>query len=257
MAIPTKETALAGWFLPQPDETAPALILLPGHASNKGELLGIGRYLWQAGFACLLFDYRGAGNSGDVLSTLGYRETDDTLAAVAWLAEFRPEAPIGLLGYSMGASTAILAAARDPRIGAVVADSGFTSQRELIDYQVRRVLRVPVAPAAVVAAADRLLRRRQGFQLAAVDPRAEIHRIAPRPIFIIHGELDTVVPVAHAHELYEAGGVPKSRWIVDGAPHIGGYFVDRARYCDTVATFFTEGLRSSASAARTDAAAAG
>lgn len=238
--IPTSGGSLSAWLIPGEREDVPVIIPLAGHGGNKGDLLGIARYLWQAGAHCLLFDYRGAGSSEGRGSTLGYRETEDTLAAIDWVSNTSPGRPIGLLGYSMGGAVAIMAAARDPRVGAVVADSAFASQRSLVAYQVRRAVRMPATP--VVVATDRLLQRRHGFRLSFVEPRAKVAEIAPRPLMLIHGSLDSVVPVEHAYELHAAAKEPKRLWIVEEAPHVGAYFVDRLTYCREVSGFFRDVL---------------
>lgn len=240
VSIPVADGSLAAWLIPAARADAPLIIPLAGHGGNKGDLLGIARYLWQEGFTCLLFDYRGSGMSAGRGSTLGFRETEDTLAAIDWAARNVPDRSVGLIGYSMGGAIAILAAARDERVRGVVSDCGFASQRNVIDHQVRRTLRVPSAP--IVAAANRLMERRQGFRFDHVEPRAQVQRIAPRPLFVIHGGRDDVVPVSHARELYAAAGEPKRLWIIEDAPHVGGYFVDRPTYCRAVAGFFADAL---------------
>lgn len=253
VSIPTDGESLDAWFIPAEDARAPVIIPLAGHGGSKGDLLGIARYLWQTGFSQLLFDYRGAGRSPGNNSTLGYRETLDTLYAIDWVAQQVPGAPIGLIGYSMGGAIAILAAAQDKRVGAVVSDCAFASQRDAISHVVQRTLRLPSGP--FLAAADRMMERRQGFRFESVEPRAQVHRIAPRPLFIIHGDQDEIVPVSHAYELYEAAGEPKRLWIVEDAPHVGGYFADRPRYCHEVASFFSDALTRRAHDAPQDAVA--
>jgi len=240
--IPTERGTLPAWLIPAQRKDAPTIVPLAGHGRTKSDLLGIARYLWQAGFSCLMVDYRGIADVDGIRSTLGFRETDDVLATVDWLARRIPDSPIGLLGYSMGGSIAILAAARDPRIRAVVSDCGFASQRDVVAFHVRRRVRVRPASTAVIAATDALLRWREGFAMAGVEPRAEIARIAPRPVFIIHGGRDDIVPLEHAEEMFSAAGEPRRLWIIDDAPHVAGYFVDRLRYCREVTSFFLEAL---------------
>ena len=70
----------------------------------------------------LLFDHRGRGSSEGELISLGYYETLDTLAAIGYSLSRAPEVPLGLIGYSMGAAVAVMAAARDERVKAIVAD---------------------------------------------------------------------------------------------------------------------------------------
>jgi fermentation-respiration switch protein FrsA (DUF1100 family) len=61
-------------------------------------------------------------------------------------------------------------------------------------------------------------------------------------VLIIHGTRDSVVPVAQAHELYDAAGEPKQLWILEGIPHCSAYFADRIGYSRRVADFFSHAL---------------
>ncbi|MBX6341411.1 MAG: alpha/beta fold hydrolase [Thermomicrobiaceae bacterium] len=247
LSIPAEDVSIPGplgrlpaWLLPAPDPAAPTIIALHGHGGCKSDLLGIGKALWQRGFNCLVFDYHGAGLADGSGSTLGYRETADALAVIQWVAEHLPGSPIGLIGFSMGGAVAILAAARDERARAVVTDCAFASQREVVAHNIRRHLHVPATP--FIQVADVLLASRRHFRFSDVEPRAEIGRIAPRPLLLIHAGADAVVPVHHAWELYEAAGEPKEIWIVDGVPHCGAYFHDRPSYCERVGRFFADAL---------------
>jgi uncharacterized protein len=58
--------------------------------------------------------------------------------AVGYALSKAPGLPLGLIGYSMGAAVAVLAAARDERVGAMVADSPFASERGLVRHLLRR-----------------------------------------------------------------------------------------------------------------------
>jgi fermentation-respiration switch protein FrsA (DUF1100 family) len=69
-----------------------------------------------------------------------------------------------------------------------------------------------------------------------------VGRLAPRPLFIIHGDADSLVPVHHAQMLYEAAGEPKELWRLPGVDHVGAYFADRSQYIDRVTEFFRTGL---------------
>jgi fermentation-respiration switch protein FrsA (DUF1100 family) len=66
--------------------------------------------------------------------------------------------------------------------------------------------------------------------------------ISPRPLLLIHGSADKLVPVEHTHAFYAAARDPKERWLIEGAEHCGGYFADRVTYVDRVAAFFEQYL---------------
>ncbi len=231
--------ALTGWWLPRPESHA-VVIGSHGHSGSKDDMLGIGTSAWRAGFNVLLFDYRGRGDSDPWPHTLVSREVDDLLAAVAHARARVAGARVGVVGFSMGAAVAIMAAAREPAISALVADSAFTAVADVVAHGVRRTLGIPPAP--LVRAADEVLARRHGYRFTRARPIDAVGAISPRPIMIAHGAADSTVPVEQARRLFAAAGQPKQLWIAEGAEHCGGYFADREGYCTRVNAFFAQYL---------------
>ncbi|MGQ9876708.1 MAG: alpha/beta hydrolase [Chloroflexus sp.] len=232
---------LVGWWLPRP-ETNAVIVCSHGHNGRKDELLGIGSYCWRAGYNVLLFDYRGRGESDAWPKTLVSREVDDLLAALQYVRQRMPDAAIGVIGYSMGAAVGILATARDQSVRALVADSSFTTGDDVVADAVEKVLRVPLRP--LVHLADTIVAWRHGYRFSQARPIDVIGQIAPRPVFLIHGVDDSLVPVCHVRQLYAAAREPRLVWEIPGAEHCGGYFVDRVGYCRRVVEFFDQYLRS-------------
>lgn len=227
---------LTGWWLPRPDSRA-VVIGSHGHSGRKDDLLGVGTSIWRAGCSVLLFDYRGRGNSDPWPHTLVSREVDDMLAAVEYARGRVAGARVGVIGFSMGAAVAIMAAAREPAIAALVADSSFTSVADVVAHGVRSTFgRIPPAP--IIHAADALLVGRHGYRFTRARPIDAVSVIAPRPILIVHGGGDTTVPAEHARRLFAAAGEPKQLWVAPDVEHCGAYFLDRPAYCDRVNAFF-------------------
>ena len=56
-----------------------------------------------------------------------------------------------------------------------------------------------------------------GFQI--ISPVTYVAGISPRPLLLVHGSQDDVVPVTHAEEMYAQAGQPRELEIVDGAGH--------------------------------------
>lgn len=225
---------LRGWWFPRP-ESDQVVIGLAGHRRAKHELLGIGSGLWRAGKNVLLFDFRGCGESDWAPQSVGHKELLDARAAVDFAARKQPGARIGLVGYSMGGAVALLVAAPDPTVRAVVADSAYDSLRGVVAHAYAR-RGVPGRP--LLALADRINRRAYGYSFTDLRPVDAIPLLAPRPVLLIHGATDNVTPVSHARALYAAAGEPKELWIAEGAPHCGAYFQDRAYYVNRVAALF-------------------
>lgn len=157
----------------------------------------------------------------------------DLAAAIDWAAERRPGSRISLLGFSMGAATSILVAARDRRVERVLADSPFADIHGVI-ASAARGMHLPPVPLALV---DLVTGLRYGCRFREVQPVDVVAEIAPRPLLIIHGTQDHVIPVEHAHRLADAAGDGCELRIVDGVDHCGAYFADRPGYIERAAGF--------------------
>ncbi len=234
---------LRGWWFPRPG-TQRVIIGCPGYRGSKSDLLGIATRMWHSGFNLFIFDYRGHGSDRGTPVTLAYREMADFFGALNYVLQRMPDAQVGVLGYSMGASVAIMGAARRPEVRAVVADSPFSTHADIVSYRVSQVIHLPGRPIADLT--DHLLPYVAGYHFSDVMPLRDVAAIAPRPLLIIHGTADTAIPVRHARLVYAAAGEPKELWLAEGAQHCGAYFQDRAAYCARVSTFFAEHLAETA-----------
>jgi uncharacterized protein len=226
---------LRGWWLPS-REPKRTVIALHGHRGAKHHCVGVGAALWRRGANVLLFDHRGRGSSDGEFLSLGYFETLDTIAAINYVLSRAPGLPLGLIGYSMGAAVAVIAAARDERVEAIVADSPFASEREIVRALLRK--RVNRLSRPIAALAEHLL----PYDPGEVEPLREVAKIAPRASLFIHGLLDTTCAPEDSLKLYEAVGESKELWLLEGAGHCDAYFADREMYCSRVAIFFEEHL---------------
>jgi ABC-2 type transport system ATP-binding protein len=125
----------ASFFTPAGQERLPAILLAPGFGETKYAVAPEAEYLARAGFAVLTWSPRGTGASGGQigLDSPDY-EVRDTSQLVTWLARQprvlldRPGDPrVGITGASYGGGLALLAAADDHRINAVVAQSAWNN----------------------------------------------------------------------------------------------------------------------------------
>lgn len=99
---------------------APGVVLVHMLSRNKGDWGNLGDRLQDAGLTALAIDLRGHGNSSGSAQSLPDM-VQDVQAAVRWLSArqgVRPEA-IGIVGASLGASLAMLAAAELPSVRAL------------------------------------------------------------------------------------------------------------------------------------------
>ena len=233
---------VTGWYMPYPQATA-TIIVCPGYRGRRSDVLGTCAHLWKAGYNVLGFEYYGHGDVVGKPITLGYREIHDFLGAVAYARQREPQARLGVVGYSMGAAVAIMAAARSSEIEAIIADSAFATHRNVVAFAVKQTLHVPFIFFDWVT--DLLLWLRAGYHFNQVEPLRDIACIAPRPLLIIHGMKDTVVDPRDATLLYEAAGGPKELWLLPDSEHCGAYFEDRVVYVNRIVSFFDRYLKDS------------
>lgn len=242
VTFPSREdgVALSGWFMPAlAGESARSVILLHGQHGNKGDeylgFLPLARALAERGYNVLTFDLRGHGQSEGSHRSFGYYERRDLSGAVDYL-ESRGAAGewVGVIGFSMGAGTALLTAAEDERLAAVVADSAYADIRELVERELPSASRLPEYFTPVTLTMARLL---LGIDLDQAAPEKVVARLAPRPLLLIHGTEDATVPLAHAERL--AAAYPRaSLWAVPGVGHVGAYLAQPEEYLRRVEQVF-------------------
>jgi dipeptidyl aminopeptidase/acylaminoacyl peptidase len=235
---------LHGW-LAITSPHAPTIILAHGFKGTRASMLPWARFLSAAGYNVLLFDDRGCGQSDGWGIGLGATEPNDVVGAVRYL-ESRSDLTnkrYGALGVSLGAGVVLLAAAREPALVAVVADSAWADERPQLD----RMSSVPVGRFSlpVLPYEPTLVDALIDARLEATSPIAAIGKIAPRAVFLIHSADDqnTTTPLTGEAQLYIAAGQPKQQWIAPSGGHVGALAAHPAEYQQRVLAFFAQYLR--------------
>lgn len=224
---------LKGW-LAENEGSDSVIILCHGHGSNRGRMLPFAEFLHRGGYSVFLFDFRAHGENPGDIATLGWLEPMDLMGAAGYVEEKLDPESIGVMGFSMGGATAITTAGQISEIEAVVADSAFADRADVIS----RIVNVPpvswMVPALVGV---------QGISMSENLPRDYAGNISPSALMIIQGDMDHLVSVDDAELLYARAGEPKELWIVEGAPHVLSYLVEKYEYEKRVLEFFGSHLR--------------
>lgn len=179
---------------------------------------GLAGSLQAEGFSTLIFNFRGCGQSGGDLDAAAWRR--DLSNAVDYVAGTLRSSLLFIVGFSAGAATSVSVAAQDPRVDAVAllaCPASFNSLRReenarALLEQCRRVgtIRDPAFPPSL---------KKWGAGFVEASPERWIARISPRPVLIVHGEADDVVPVQDARRLYAKAGEPKELVLLPALGH--------------------------------------
>eukprot|EP00163_Fabomonas_tropica_P021662 TRINITY_DN37797_c0_g1_i1.p1 TRINITY_DN37797_c0_g1~~TRINITY_DN37797_c0_g1_i1.p1 ORF type:complete len:388 (-),score=69.45 TRINITY_DN37797_c0_g1_i1:91-1254(-) len=231
---------LRGWHVP-PKGTPKdvAAVLVHGGGRDRRAFLRHVPIFHDNGYSCLLFDFSEHGCSDGTGRgfTYGVREHHDVTAAVRFAKDTLKFKHIVVVATSVGATASIMAAALDTNIDAVVAENPLTRAEELlqniywkgIDYFLgkrwsrnlvtRAFGRILVAVFLMRIGAieeDHLWSTHKG----AIDL---VHAISPRPILIMHGTNDNIIPHSHSERIHAVAREPKEIWLAKGAVHCALY----------------------------------
>jgi len=196
---------LAGWWIPSASGTGPGgptVVLAHGWSSNKSDLLDRAAILHPA-YNLLLLDFRNHGQSERANTTQGVREAGDLRAMLDWLEESKAPEQIVVLGVSMGGAGALVEAAGDDRVDAVIVESTHATLANAVQARLEAggyPLSIPGNWAALLGA---LLRT--GVDMSSADPLQAITRLDDRPVLIITGGHDQSIGSNDAEALRDAG----------------------------------------------------
>lgn len=229
---------------PAAAEPPAAAILCHGMESDKEseKLLSLGRALAARGILGLRFDFACSGESEGKFEEITYSgEAEDLNAAFSFMLQYRVK-KIGILGSSMGGTAALLFAAGETRVAALV------------------TIAAPLHPEKFT---DRLLSpeeaeqwRREGFihyhgrriNVSLLDDLQTINvpQAAKKircPVLVIHGDADETVPVEEAHELSARLQGPNKLLILPGGDHRLSDPSTRAEALEEAVRWMTRHLR--------------
>lgn len=222
---------LSAWHTP-PQNGA---VILVGHGYADVRSPELHATLARHGYGVLSWDFRAHGKSEGTLCTMGYHEALDVEAALDF-ALAQPEVEwVGLWGGSMGGIAGIRVAAHRPEIRALALDS--------VPATVEAAVEITVRPAALRSLVQYVSEREGRFTLEQLRSIDQIGSISPRPLFIMQGTADKLIPVDSGQRLYDAAGEARSLWIVPGAGHLVAHYASQQAYQRRVIGFFDGALQ--------------
>ncbi|HEY5594811.1 MAG TPA: alpha/beta hydrolase [Nitrospiria bacterium] len=200
---------LNGWFVPGTGSPE-VMIWFHGNAGNISHRVdNLRRFHDELGLSVFIFDYREYGRSEGSVSEEGtYRDAE---AALDYLKSRTglPAERIIYFGRSLGAAIAVELALKSPP-RALILESPMTSIRDM-------------ARAALPYLPVGFLIRTEYDSLSKI---GKIHR----PLLILHGDRDEVVPFEQGRRMFEAANPPKEFYVIPGASHNDTYLVGGSPY---------------------------
>lgn len=175
------------------------------------------------------------------MTTIGYEEGDDVVAAAAYLRsrdDIDPEL-IAVWGHSLGAVAVINAAAADPNLRAVIAESGFPNLEPDVSTPIVKALtgRPPVPTTGWVLW---FMERETGVPVGQLNLYPALAQISPRPILFIHGLADEIVLPMNSERMYAAATQPKTLFLVPNGDHGVLNHMDPAAYSQQIRQFLAQ-----------------
>ena len=231
---------IKGWYVPAKSASKKTLVMVHGITANRDWFMRTGMLaMVHDEYNVLAIDLRAHGESEGRVTSFGYHESLDVIAAVKYL-KGRGLDQVALYGVSLGGASAIRAAAVLPEVRAVVSDCAYATVRHAFAgfITMAKVPSPQLVAAATVARANRLV----GVDMADTEPLTQVGKLAPRPFFVIHGEKDKNVSVENSRLNFEAAGngLKKDLWIVPGGIHAESVLAQPAAYRQRLLAFLEQ-----------------
>ncbi|OMF63496.1 alpha/beta hydrolase [Paenibacillus sp. FSL R5-0766] len=204
------DNTIRGTFFPASISSGTAnnktIIIVHGYTSNrlvKGRTPKLVEHFVPKGYNVLAFDLSSQGKSDGDLITLGLHEKYDLLGAVDYLKS-RDHAGdhIGVIGFSMGAATSLLATSESDDIQAVIADSPFRNAGLFLREGLPFFSGLPAFPFSYTSTwmADWVF----NVDLDSVSPMDAVKKMQDKPVMLIHGTGDQQISYKNTEKIYES-----------------------------------------------------
>ena len=206
---------LTAWWMPNGKPERAPVVILHGLGASKAHMIDYILLAQEQGNPTLAIDFRGHGGSDPSLTSIGFYESRDAEAAMEFVRTRGAGDPV-LWGTSMGAVSALLAAARDGSAAGVIADAPFDTYRNTVLHHAKLMYGLSEFP--FVALAFPMIENRARFRVADVDclqAAGQIHA----PMLVLAGEEDQRMPPAMVRTIYERAPGPKEFWVIPGEGH--------------------------------------
>ncbi|MDD4238023.1 MAG: alpha/beta hydrolase [Desulfotomaculaceae bacterium] len=188
-----------------------------GSKEGGGRAVVLAEEMGKRGYATLLFDFSGCGESEGAFADITLTGHIECLASSVDYGLACGFQRVITLGRSFGGTTVLCHAALDKRIAGVCTWAAPAELSKLFNAfrEKENAKLIPLTDlSGTVMVSERFF-----TDLEQHDPAHSAAMIAPRPLLVMHGQSDAVVPVANALLISSSAGTPKELRIIPQADH--------------------------------------
>lgn len=191
-----------------------------GGKEGGGKALVMAEELGKRGFSSLLFDFSGCGESEGSFSDISLTgHINDVKCFVGHCLELGFKTII-TVGRSFGGTAVLCHGGSDQRVAGVSSWSAPADPYSLFSARLKNVLLPENGLVPISGQGGTVFVKKCFFEdLRRHNVPACASLISPRPLLVVHGETDDVVPLPNAENIYNVAGDPKTIRIISGADH--------------------------------------
>ena len=179
----------------------------------------ISRQLVELGFAVLRFDFTGLGNSDGDFANANFSSNVEDLVAAADFLRHNYEAPLLLVGHSLGGRAVLSAAHQMDEVQAVVTIGAPADAAHITRQFASHVDEIQASGEVNVKLAGRCFTIKRQFLDDVAKHNDDIEQLR-KPLLILHSPVDEVVSIDQAEAIYTRAKHPKSFVSLDNADHL-------------------------------------
>lgn len=226
---------LKSWWIQPPRWAGRTVLMCHGVADSGFGVMGDALLFLRSGYAVLVPDSRGHGESGGFV-TYGVYESGDVLQWLVWLRAHGASKVFGF-GESLGGAILLQSLAAGAHFDGIIAESAYASFEAIARERVQRYGHVPKWIAAIVVK-EALLYSLLVHHVALSQARpADAVRNSDVPILLIHGKEDHETSPIHSEIIFRNARCAQL-WLVPHAAHTGAYAASPREFESRVLDWF-------------------
>ncbi len=176
--------------------------------------------LGERGYSTLLFDFSGCGESEGSFADISLSgHINDVKCSVDFCLNLGCK-PVITVGRSFGGTAVLCHSGFDQRVVGVSSWSAPADPGRLFSGYLKEASGVKNNLVPMSGQEGTVFVKMSFFDdLSKHDVTADASLISPRPLLVVHGEFDNVVPLQNAESIFKAAGEPKTIRFISGADH--------------------------------------